>query len=342
MLIFCLKRLLFLPLVMFVLTLMIVGFMQLLTPEQRAASFAKTPRQLRNLDKLVEQYGLDKPFHIQYFNWLKEAVRGNLGYSLTSNEPVLETIIERFPATLELTLFASFPIIGFGIWLGTLAALKRNQWVDQVSRVLAVIGYSLPTFVLGIWLLVIFYGGLNVLPGFGRISNEGTLTLITTNMRRYTGLITIDTLLSGQWRLFFDALVHLILPVITLTIVASAQILKTMRSSMLEVLSADYVRTARAKGLSNRVVNLKHARRNALISVATLSGFVVSGLLGGSVITEVIFGYPGIGQWGARTAMQLDYAGTLGFALFSAVLVVVSNLFVDLLYAFLDPRVRYE
>ena len=342
MLTFVLRRLLAVPLVMFAVTLLIVTLMQFLSPEERAASFITNEQQLRNLPLIVRENGLDQPFYVQYANWLKNAAQGNLGYSRASSRPVLDTIRERFPATVELALFAAIPIIGIGIWLGTAAGLHKDKLIDQLSRVLAVIGYSLPTFVLGIWLLVIFYGGLGILPGFGQLSNESTIAMLTSGMKRYTGLLTLDALLNGQFRIFWDAITHLILPTITLATISSATILKVMRSSLIEVLRQDYVRTARSKGLTTKVVNVKHARRNALLPVATLAGFTIVGLLNGVIITETIFAYPGIGSWGARAATILDYPGVLGFAVFNAFLVVVANIVVDIAYGLIDPRVRFD
>jgi ABC-type dipeptide/oligopeptide/nickel transport system permease component len=339
---FIARRLLALPLVFFTVTIVIVGLMQLLSPEQRAASFVSNPARLRNLPAIIRQYGLDQPMHVQYGQWVTQALRGNLGFSRASGKSVTATIAERFPATLELALFASFPIIGFGIWLGTLAAIRKNTLIDQAIRILAIIGYSLPTFVLGVWLLVIFYGGFGILPGFGNISNENSILLVTGELRRFTGLQSIDALLSGRPDVFLDVIRHLILPTITLIIVSSAQLVTAMRATMLDVLQVDFVRTARAKGLSEAVVNLKHARRNALIPVTTLAGFTITGLLSGSVLTEALFAYPGIGGWGAKAAVQLDFAGVLGFALFTAVVVVLGNLAVDVMYAVIDPRVRFD
>ena len=342
MLTFVMRRLLALPLVMLAVTALIVFLMQFLSPAQRASSFVRGEQQLQNIDAIVKQYGLDQPFYVQYWHWLQNASQGNLGYSRASHQPVMDTLRERFPATAELAFYACLPIIGIGIWLGTLAGLNKDKLVDQVARVLAVIGFSLPTFVLGIWLLVIFYGALGWLPGFGQLSQESTLQIAISGLKRYTGFLTVDTLLNGRFELFVDAVKHLILPVVTLTTISSAGILKVMRSSLLEVLGQDYVRTARAKGLSERAVNLKHARRNALLAVATLAGLTVAGLLTGAIITETIFAYPGIGSWGAQAATQLDYPGVLGFAVFTALLVVVANLVVDLAYGMIDPRVRFE
>ncbi len=349
---FIIRRLLFLPIVLFGVTVFIVLLLQLLTPQQRAASFVTSEAQLRNLDAIIQQYRLDAGVHIQYFNWLSQVAQGNLGYSRASREPVLETLRKRFPATLELALLAFFPVIGVGIWLGSAAAFNRDKPIDQITRVMAVLGWSIPTFVLGIWLLVIFYGALgeffrNFLGGFfrfepGRLSTRYTVEIAGGGFSQYTRMMTVDALLNGRLDIFWDALRHLILPVITLATVSSALIMRVMRGSLLETLSQDYVRTARAKGLDERVVKIKHARRNALIPVLTLAGFTFIGLLNGVVITETIFNYPGLGQWGAQAAVALDYAGIMGFTLITALIVVVGNLLVDLLYSVVDPRIRYD
>ena len=253
---------------------------------------------------------------------------------------VVDTIRERLPNTVELTIFAALPIIGLSVWLGTLSALHKDRLLDQVIRVLVVFGYSLPTFVLGIVLLAIFYGYLGWLPGSGQV--EITNYLALSSMRRYTGLKSLDAALNGRWDVAWDVIRHLILPAATLTIVLSAGIMKSMRNNMLEVLGSDYVRTARAKGLPARVVNGKHARRNALLPIITLSGFLIIGLLSGSLITETIFSYPGIGSWFIESARRFDLAAVMGFTLLSAVLVVVMSTVVDLLYGLVDPRVRFE
>lgn len=330
-----------LPLVFFGVTLFIVLLMQVLSPFQRAAAFAQTENQARNLGAIIERYCLDCPWYVQYGNWLKQVSQGNMGYSRTSSEPVLTTLRKRFPPTLELSLFAFMPIIGVGIWLGTAAALNRDKLIDQVTRVLAIVGFSLPTFVLGIWLLVIFYGGLGILEP-GRISTKFLIQIASGGFRHFTGLLTLDALLNGRLDIFWDALKHLILPVVTLAVISSAQIMRVMRSSLLDALSQDYVRTARAKGLQESIVNRKHARRNALIPVITLTGFVLIGLINGVIITETIFNFPGLGQWSAQAAVNLDYAAILGFAVFTAVIVVLGNLVVDIMYGVIDPRIRYS
>ncbi len=337
---FIVRRILFLPVIFIGVTLFIVLLMQLLSPYERAVTFVTSEVQLRNIDAIIEQYGLDKPWYVQYWNWLGEALQGNLGFSRVTNQPVLTTIQQRLPNTIELAVLTLIPTIGFGIWLGTVAALNRDRFADQVSRVTSIFFWSLPTFVLAIWLLIIFYGGFNLF-GLGQLSSNFAREVIRPEFERYTGFMTLDAILNGRFDIFWDAILHLILPVTTLVLVISAQIVRVMRSSLLDTLSQDYVRTARAKGLSTSVVNRKHARRNALIPVLTLSGFTLVGLLNGSVIVEAIFALPGIGKWLADAAVQLDYAAVLGGAVFVGVLVVVGNLIVDILYAVVDPRIRY-
>ena len=337
---FIVRRILFLPVIFIGVTLFIVLLMQLLSPYERAVTFVTSEVQLRNIDAIIEQYGLDKPWYVQYWNWLSQALQGNLGFSRVTNQPVLTTIAQRLPNTIELAVLTLIPTIAFGIWLGTAAALNRDRFVDQVSRITSIFFWSLPTFVLAIWLLVIFYGGFNLF-GIGQLSSNFARAVIRPEFHRYTGFLLLDSLANGRFDIFWNALLHLVLPVATLVLVISAQIVRVMRSSLLDTLTQDYVRTARAKGLSERVVNHKHARRNALIPVLTLSGFTLVGLLNGTVIIETIFALPGVGKWLADAAVQLDYAAVLGGAVFIGVIVVIGNLIVDILYAVVDPRIRY-
>lgn len=337
---FIVRRILLLPVIFIGVTLFIVLLMQLLSPAERAAGFITSEAQLRNLPAIIEQYGLDRPWYVQYWSWLSQALQGNLGFSRVTNQPVMTTIRLRLPNTIELAVLSIIPTIALGIWLGTVAALNRDKLADQLSRVSSILFWSLPTFVLGIWLLVIFYGGLNLF-GIGQLSANFARDILRPEFERYTGFLTIDSLLNGRFDIFWDAIMHLILPVTTLILVISAQIVRVMRSSLLDTLTQDYVRTARAKGLSERTVNLKHARRNALIPILTLSGFTLIGLLNGSVIVETIFALPGVGKWLSDAAVQLDYAAVLGGAVFVGFLVVLGNLVVDILYAVVDPRIRY-
>ncbi|ABF46417.1 MULTISPECIES: ABC transporter permease [Deinococcus] len=337
---FIIRRLIQIPLVMLVLSILIVALTMLLTPAQRAAGYIRSEQQAAQLERIIRDRGLDQPFPVQYGKWLQSTLHGDLGFSKASGQPVLDTIKQRLPNTIELSLVTAIPIILLGVWLGTLSALHKDKFLDQVLRVFAVLGYSLPSFVLGIVLLAVFYGYLGWLPGAGQLEVINQFSV--GDLHRYTGMLGIDALLNGRFDIALDVLRHLVLPALTLIIILSASILKVMRNSLLEALNSDYVRTARAKGLPDRTVNLKHARRNAMLSVITLGGFLIIGLLAGSVITETIFAYPGIGQWVVQSAQQLDIPAVLGFALLSALVVVVVSTVTDILYGVVDPRVRFD
>ena len=338
---FILRRLLSLPVVLFAVSLLIVGLLQLLSPTQRATAFITSEQQAQNIPAIIEAYGLDEPFPVQYWNWLTQALQGNLGYTRSANMTVAQAIRTLFPASLELALFAVVPIIGLGIWFGTLAALHRNSFLDQATRVMAILGWSLPTFVFGIWILAALYGGLGWF-GIGRVSTRFITAIAQGEITQYTRMMTVDAILNGRFDMLLDALIRLVLPVTTLAVVITAQIMRVMRGSLLDSLSQDYVRTARAKGLSDRVVNLKHARRNALIPVITLSGLTIALLLNGTVVVETIFNYRGLGMWFATAAVQVDIPAVIGFGLVVAIIIVFANLFVDVLYAIVDPRIRYD
>jgi ABC-type dipeptide/oligopeptide/nickel transport system permease component len=339
---FIFRRLIMLPIVILAVTMLIVGLMQFLTPQERALAFITNEHQLQNIDIIIRNNGLDQPFHVQYWHWLSRALSGDLGFSKASAKPVLETILARFPSTLELALYASGLILFVGVTLGTAAALNKDKLIDQVIRVAAVIGYSIPTFVLGILLLVFFYGQLGIMPGPGNTSTESLIALSTGAVPTRTGMLSIDALLAGNFTIFLDVIKHLIMPVITLATVISANIVLVMRSGFLEIMKLDYIRTARAKGLTESVVNGKHARKNAFLPIVTLGSFVVQGLLGGALFTEYIFAYPGIGSWAADAASRFDIAGVMGFALISAIIAVLGNLIADVMYTLVDPRVRFD
>ncbi|RJF71784.1 MULTISPECIES: ABC transporter permease [Deinococcus] len=342
---FVIRRLAQIPLVMLVLSLIVIGLTQLLTPEQRAAPYIRSEQQATRMEAIINQYGLRDPFPQQYARWASSTLKGDLGFSRASGKDVNETIKERLPATVELTLVTAIPILLFGIWMGTLAALHKDRFLDQLIRVFVTIGYSVPTFVLGIVLLAVFYAYLGWAPGPGRLETMNEFLVGDYDLggaKRITGMLSLDAALHGEWKITFDVLRHMMLPALTLITVLSASIVLVMRNNMLEVLNSDYVRTARAKGLAERIVNRKHARRNALLPIVTQGGLLVIGLLGGSIITETIFAYPGIGQWFVQSAQQLDLAGVMGFTLLSALLVVVMSTVVDILYGLVDPRVRFD
>jgi peptide/nickel transport system permease protein len=271
--------------------------------------------------------------------WLQQLAHGDLGWSQTARMPTSQAIAAFFPATLELTLYIFVPVILIGVWLGTQAAVHRDRFVDHFSRLFAISLRGMPSFVWGLILLMVFYGWLNWFPP-GRLSLEADLFTQSPQFRSYTHLMTVDALLNGQGWIFVDAIKHIAGPALTLVLVEMALLVRITRSSMLEVLRQDYVRTARAKGLAESVVINQHARRNALIPVITLSSLLFVGLLGGVVLAETIFNFPGIGKWGATAAVQLDIPGVTGFAIFVAGLTVLGNLAADVLYAAIDPRIR--
>jgi len=335
------RRLLLLPLVAFGVTILIFALLQFVSPAQRAALFITDPKQLTSLDSIIRKYGLDQPAHVQYWMWVRQLARGDLGWSQTARMPTSMAIGTFFPATLELTFYIFIPVVLLGLWLGTKAAVNRDRFVDHFSRVFAISLRGLPSFVWGLIVLMVFYGWLNWFPP-GRLSLDADLFANSPEFRHYTRLMTVDALLNGQLWIFLDALKHIAGPALTLVLVEMALLVRITRSSMLEVLRQDYVRTARAKGLAEPVVIIRHARRNALIPVITLSSLLFVGLLGGVVLAETIFNYPGIGKWGAEAAVQLDIPGVTGFGMFIALVTVLGNLAADILYATIDPRIRLQ
>jgi len=337
---YLIRRLFLLIPVLLGVSILIFGLLQLFPPYQRAMLYVTDPRQLSNIDEIIELYGLNAPVWQQYFTWLGQVLQGNLGWSKVVGMSVTDAIINFLPATLELAIFATPIIIMGGIWLGTKAAAHKDGLIDHTTRAGAIVGWSLPTFWFGLVLMMIFYGYFRGLLPPERLSTAMSVLVNSASFTRYTHLNFIDGILNWEWRVVFDALRHLVLPVITLSVVNIAFIMRLMRSSMLESLGRGYVLTARAKGLPEKQVINKHARRNAMIPVLTVSGYIFAAIVNGVVITESIFNYKGLGWWAWRTAVQLDVSSILGFALFSGILFVLTNLVVDLLYAKFDPRVR--
>ena len=334
------RRLLVLPFILFGISLLIFGMMQFLTPYQRASLYVSDiPKQQGGVDQIVRKYGLDRPVYEQYLRWANNVLHGDLGFSTRGRRPVAEAIEHLFPATLELALWSAIPIIWVGIQLGVISAVHQNKLIDQITRIVAIIGWSFPTFVFGLLMLMIFYARLDWFPA-GRLSEWASQVVSSGGFHAYTGMNTVDAVLNARPDIFVDALRHLILPALTLSYLDWALILRVTRSSMLETLRQDYVTTARAKGLRENVVINRHARPNALLPVATIGGLTLITLLNGVVITETVFNYKGMGWFFADAAVHLDVIAILGFTMFNAVILVLGNLAVDVLYAFIDPRVR--
>jgi len=326
--------------VLFGVSILIFAILQLFSPVERAMLFVHSPQQFGRIDEIIAQYGLDDPIYKQYWTWISQVFSGNMGWSNAVGMSTVDAIRSFLPATLELAIFATPLIILGGIFFGTKAAANKDRFVDHITRFFAIIGWSLPTFWLGLMLLMLFYGFFSGLFPPERLSTAMNSVIHSASFTRFTNLNFLDGILNWRWDVTLDSLRHLVLPVITLTVVQTAFIMRLVRSSMLEALGKGYILTARAKGLPENVVINKHARRNAMIPVLTISGYLFASIVNGVVITESIFNYKGLGWWAWRAAVTLDIPSILAFAMFSAVLFVVTNLVVDLLYARFDPRVR--
>ena len=284
--------------------------------------------------EISRQLGLDRPMVVQYLDYLWGVMQGDFGRSITTKEPILDQFATLFPATLELSICAILLAIILGIPAGIFAALKRGSFIDQSLMGSALVGYSMPIFWWGLLLIILFAGILQWTPVSGRIS-------LMFYFPDVTGFMLIDSLLSGQAGAFKSAMSHLILPTIVLGTVPLAVIARQTRSAMLEVLSEDYVRTARAKGLPARRVVGVHALRNALIPVVTTIGLQVGALLAGAILTETIFSWPGIGKWMVDSVSRRDYPVIQGGLLLIAAIIMIVNLVVDVLYGLINPRIRY-
>ena len=295
------------------------------------------------VQEVIRQYGLDQPVWIQFANWFSQIIVGNFGYAESTQEIVLVGLMARVPATFEIVLVSAPLIILAGIWLGVRSAVQKDKSFDQMTRVVSILGTSLPSFFFGVLLLATFVGQLRWLTP-GRLSPAmGTaLALMLKNgqFTRYTGMMLVDSLLNWRLNYFYDALIHLILPTLVLVFIQTAVLVRVTRSSMLEALGKTYIIAARAKGLTRNEVIYKHARRNALIPVVTISGLLVGGMMTGLIITETVFLFPGVGSWAATAAQRFDLSVVAAYSMFSAVVFVLANLIVDVLYAYIDPRIR--
>lgn len=289
-------------------------------------------------EKLVEmrhQLGLDQPLYVQYGHFLVKAVQGDFGISLSSKAPVSQEIRAALPQTMELSLVGIGLAILIAVPVGVLSATRQYSWFDTGSMTLMLLGVSMPVFWTGLLLMLVFGVKLNWLPLSGVISDRVTLEHVT-------GFYTLDALITGNFEAFWSVLQYLILPAIALGLIPLAVISRQTRSSMLEVLHQDYIRTAKAKGLATGKINFRHALRNALVPVITVVGLQMGSLLSGAVITETVFARPGMGRLAVQGISARDYPLVQGVVLIGAVIIVLVNLLVDLLYAAVDPRIQYS
>jgi ABC-type dipeptide/oligopeptide/nickel transport system permease component len=306
-------------------------------PGDPAVYFAGPAATPQSVAEIRKSLGLDRSLPDQFIHYVNDLAHGNFGNSLSTGQPVASEITSRLPASAELTFLGLFLAIGIAVPLGILAAVRQGSWIDHLCRVVATAGVSLPVFFTGLLLVYVFYFELGWSP-----APIGRLDAFATAPRDITGFYLIDSLITGNFETFRAALSQLILPAFTLGIFSLAPITRMTRASMLAVLASDFVRTARASGLSGRTVILTYAFRNAMLPVVTTLGMVFSFLLGANVLVEKVFAWPGIGSYAVEALLQSDFAPVQGFVLTMAVLYVALNLMIDMLYTVIDPRVRLE
>ena len=282
-----------------------------------------------------ERMGLNEPIHIQYVKYMGSLLRGDLGQSIINRTEVTRELIYRLPATIEMVAFSMIIGVVVGVSIGIISAVRRNSWFDVAGMVGALLGVSMPIYWLALIMIYAFAVNRHWLPPSARLD-------VQLIIDRKTGFMLIDTLLMKDIDLFFNAVWHMIMPSFVLSTVIMPILARLTRSSMLEVLRQDYVRTARAKGLRERVVIVRHALKNALLPVVTVIGLQLGGLLGGAILTETVFSWPGMGTWTYRAILARDYPIVQGSVLVSACIYVFMNLIVDISYSFLDPRIRYS
>ena len=340
------RRLLVLPVVLFVVTLVLFVLFLQVPPSERVRVYLPSVRPrmtAEETEKLIqatiERYGLNEPLSVQYREWATSLLEGDWGYSPTWREPVLEGLLRRVPATLELVLFALVPAILLAVVLGRVAARRRGAVPDHLVRSAAFLGWAFPPFILALVLLNVAYARTGWFPP-ERMSIWAGPIVNGDGFRAYTGMLTVDALLNGQPRIFWDAIRHLVLPATCLALAEWALLTRVMRASLLDVQRHDYITTARAKGLSETQVVKRHAMRNALLPVISTAGVTPPLLITGVAVVEVVFNFNGVGRWAVQGFLNTEIPVTVGFALASCIVTVLSSLLADLLYAVVDPRVR--
>lgn len=300
-------------------------------PARAALGPDATENQVANYRR---ERGLDQPVLVQYVRYVGAIARGDFGTSIVSRTPVIDDLAAFVPATVELLIPSLAIAVVFGFLLGVAAAFYRGTWIDQASRLLSLVGLSMPVFWLGLVLQLVFFRALGWFPAGGRLASA------LNPPPGVTGLYTWDALLAGRWDLFLSAAHHLVLPAIALSTLTLGIVARMTRSSLLDVLSSNYVRTARSKGLRESVVVWKHALRNALIPIVTVIGLRLGQMFSGAVLTETVFAWPGVGRYAFTALRQLDFPVVMGFTVWATLIYALVNLIVDLSYSWIDPRVR--
>lgn len=328
------RRIIFLMLVIFGMSL-ITFTVSHIVPADPIRIIAGQRATKETIEIYRKQYGMDKPVPLQYLIYMKNLLRGDLGESIISRRKVLDDLKDYFPATVELVGFAMLIALTIGIPLGIRSARKRGHFTDHSFRVFAILGVSMPIFWLGLVNQLVFYGKLQLLP------IDGRLDTFLIAPQRVTGLYLIDSLIAGDFEVFWDALKHLILPGFTMAFGILAVVTRMTRTSMLECLNQDYIRTARAKGLKNFRITYIHALKNAAPPILTIVGLQTGFLLAGDFLAETIFNWPGIGRYGVTAITNMDFPAIMGVTLLISLIYVLVNLFVDIFYTVLDARIKY-
>lgn len=332
---YLLTRILWIPVVLLLLSLItfVISRMVPGDPVKLAAGPQARPEQIQ---RLTEEFGLDRPLPEQYLRYMGGLLQGDWGYSISNRRAVLPDLLTYFAATLELTMVATLLGLLIGIPLAVVAARWRDLWPDHVSRFVAIGAVSVPVFWIAIILQLIFGQMLNWLPVSGRYDPRQSYPAT------FTGILLLDTLLAGDLQGFFTAIRYIMLPAICQSLLVVALITRQLRGDLLDMLRKDFVMVARANGIQERVIWLRYLMKNAMIATVSMLGFLIGFALGGSVLIEFVFDWPGIGQYATKAALMLDFQVIMGATLFIGVVVVVVNLFTDLLYRFVDPRIRFS
>jgi len=315
--------------------IIVTFFLTRALPGDPAVYFAGPAADAESIAEIRHELGLDKPLPSQFLIYLQDLYQGDLGMSIGTGRPVIEELGRRLPASIELTLCALVFAISIAIPLGLLSATRPDTWIDHLTRMIVTMGVSLPTFFTGLFFIYIFYYLLGIAP-----SPLGRLDFIYLSPPHVTGFYLIDSLIDGDWEVFFASLSQLILPSITLGLFVLAPLARMTRASMLQVLSSDFIRTAKANGLPRRKILMTYAFRNALLPILTTMGMVFSFLLGSNVLVEKVFAWPGIGSFAIEALIASDYAAVQCFVLAMAILYVFLNLMIDVIYTLVDPRIK--
>ncbi len=313
-------------------------FVSRIIPSDPAALWAGSRPRPEQIERARKFLGLDKPLHIQYIIYIKKLFSGDWGYSIKFKRPVLSVIFDHLPATLELVIISYIVAILIGIPLGVISAVKENKLTDHVTRVISVIGASMPTFWLGIALQLIFYGKLGILPLSGRID---PMIMLENPLEEITGFYLIDSILTGNWVAFRSSLTHIILPALCIATYPMGLCTRMVRASMIEILRENYIRAAKASGLPERFITFRYALKNAIIPAMTTLGLSFAYSITGAFLVEIIFDWGGIGTYTVYAIQTMDYPLIIGITVFMSIFYVSINLLLDILQAIIDPRVKY-